>query len=124
MATLHIVTQSPFASEGFDTCLAYMCPGHAILLIQDAVIAALPAVFQQKEKNRVAKMRDIALYALEEDLKARGIAPTKLLDWVNVCRLHGLRRPSRSADKNANLELASGGSPSLGTRLLDFNRLR
>ena len=84
LSTLHIVTRSPFASDGFDSCLSCVCHGHVILLIQNAVIVAIPAVFKQKEKSRIPKMRGVTLYALEQDLKARGLSPAKLLDWVKI----------------------------------------
>ncbi len=68
---LFIISQSPFAANALQSCLQHAPAGSALLLIENGVYAALansqiagqPIPFQQLYK----------VYALQEDLAARGL---------------------------------------------------
>lgn len=76
---LHIINKSPFASNAFDTCLRVAQPGHAVLLIEDAIYAATQGSVM------ATRMRDagdkLSLFVLQPDLDARGMT-AKLLDGI------------------------------------------
>jgi tRNA 2-thiouridine synthesizing protein B len=79
-ALLHIVNRSPFESDALASCLRLTQPGQAILLIENAVVAALAdgeAAAALREKAR-----DCRLYLLEADLRARGLHNSPLLDAI------------------------------------------
>lgn len=76
MSVLHIVNRSPFESSALVSCLRLCLPGSAVLLIEDAVVAALAG-------NRFsAELADlpagINAYVLMEDLRARGLGDSAL----------------------------------------------
>lgn len=88
MATLHLLSQSPFGDARFDTCLAVLAQGDALLLCGDAVyalqgdtpfahaLAALPP--------------GVELYALDEDLSARALPdqhPARPVGYAEFVRL-------------------------------------
>jgi tRNA 2-thiouridine synthesizing protein B len=67
MATLHLLSHSPFSDNRLSSCLRLLGTEDAILLTGDAVYALLPgtAPLQQLKGRRV--------FALDEDLQARAI---------------------------------------------------
>ena len=72
MATLHLLSRSPFDDTRGASCLRLLDPGDGLLLCGDAVYALQPgsrpcAVLGQLPADR-------PLFALAEDLEARGIA--------------------------------------------------
>ncbi|HEY1720230.1 MAG TPA: sulfurtransferase complex subunit TusB [Magnetospirillaceae bacterium] len=77
MSPLHTVNKSPFSSTALASCLAHATDDAAILLIEDGVYAALAAA-QQPEPLKAAAARG-AVYALEPDLIARGLADAPLI---------------------------------------------
>jgi tRNA 2-thiouridine synthesizing protein B len=82
MATLHTVNRSPHAAPALVSCLRMALPGHALVLLEDGVYAAVAA------DAGSAQLRDaqpgVAVYALGADLAARGIAADTLLPGVEV----------------------------------------
>ncbi|NNK65370.1 MAG: sulfurtransferase complex subunit TusB [Rhodobacteraceae bacterium] len=72
MATLHTVNKSPFETGALLSCLNHCKPGDAVVLIEDGVYGALDAS-TVAEPVRVAAT-DAAIFALDGDVKARGIA--------------------------------------------------
>lgn len=60
---LHIINKSPFNSDAYMSCMRFAQTNDVILLIEDGVIAAL----------QHAKMDQPVVYALEADLRARGL---------------------------------------------------
>lgn len=69
---LHIIQKSPFSSTVLDDCLKTINKDDAILLIQDGVFAVNhPSINQHP----------LTIYALQEDLNARGINP----DGATTC---------------------------------------
>lgn len=89
---LHTVNKSPFSHQACQDCLARYAPGDSIILLEDGVYAGM----QTSPVACVIKAQ--TLYALREDVDARGIAgkllPTiKLIDYaefVTLCTQHKL----------------------------------
>ncbi len=75
MSTLHIVSQSPDNHSALSRGLAFSSKGDSILLIEDGVYFALSA---QVEKISCLNQLNVPIYALKEDILARGIS--NLLD--------------------------------------------
>ena len=81
MATLNIVNKSPFEKNTLSQCLGRVAPGGAILLIEDAVCAAIAGnAFEDKLTAAASEQK---LFVLEPDLAARGFADARLPDSVN-----------------------------------------
>jgi tRNA 2-thiouridine synthesizing protein B len=76
---LHIINKSPFATNALDTCLRMAQPGHAVLLIEDAVYAATQGS-ATAERMRQAGTK-LSLFVLQPDLDARGMS-AKLQDGI------------------------------------------
>jgi len=86
---LHIVNKSPYADRALDACLARLTEGAALLLIEDAVVAALA------DGAYAAKLKGLDVYALGPDLEARGLAAKPLCaqvvdhaGFVDLCVTH------------------------------------
>lgn len=82
MSTLHTVNKSPFERSNLQACLGHAQTGDSILLIEDAVFAAVTG-------NAFApKLADIAgsvkVFVLGPDLKARGMDPASVIGGVSV----------------------------------------
>lgn len=71
MATLHLLSRSPFADTSATSCLRLLGAGDALLLSGDAVYALQPG------SAPYARLRDLPAdrpcFALAEDLQARGL---------------------------------------------------
>lgn len=77
MATLHVLSHSPFTDSRLSSCLRLLGSQDALLLCGDAVYA-LQAGSAQRQALELMPAA-IALYALDEDVQARGVAhPTRL----------------------------------------------
>ncbi len=79
---LHTVNKSPFEKNSLRTCLRLARPGSDILLIQDAVYAALPDT--EFAAGMIEAARQHNVYALEPDLMARGLDRDKLIEGVEA----------------------------------------
>lgn len=92
MSTLHTVNKSPFTHTELQSCLVAASEGDSILLIENGVLAALAGT-PWAEQLAAAGARGIALYALQDDLAARGLSAdrcatiTSLLDYAGFVRL-------------------------------------
>lgn len=79
---LHTVNKSPYERDALDACLAHAVKGSAVLLIEDAVFAAV------KGSTASAKLADegkgLSLFVLGPDLKARGMDPANVIDGMTV----------------------------------------
>jgi tRNA 2-thiouridine synthesizing protein B len=83
---LHIINKSPFEKNSLQSCLSCAKAGSAILLIEDGVYGVLKnSVIEGDVKNAMDSM---TVYALEADVKARGIAD-KVLDGVQLIDYSG-----------------------------------
>lgn len=89
MTTLHTVNKFGLTSSALDSCLRVALPGDAILLMEDGVYNVVGAGLAREEDNsdveqsraRPAPTEDssgVRVYALKEDLQARGIAHDSL----------------------------------------------
>ncbi len=79
---LHTVNKSPYERNTLTSCLRIAKSGSAVLLIEDAVYAALSdsesAVLINKHKD------DLKFYALGPDIDARGLTNKSLVDGVTI----------------------------------------
>ncbi|MBU0809330.1 MAG: sulfurtransferase complex subunit TusB [Gammaproteobacteria bacterium] len=77
MATLHVLSHSPFTDYRLSSCLRILGSQDALLLCGDAVYALQAGSAQRQTLERLPEA--IALYALDEDVHARGLAhPARL----------------------------------------------
>ncbi|WP_271407677.1 sulfurtransferase complex subunit TusB [Pseudomonas sp. Q1-7] len=72
MATLHILSHSPFADSRLGSCLRLLGPNDGLLLSGDAVYALQPASLARQALELMPAT--IALHALAEDLQARALS--------------------------------------------------
>lgn len=72
MATLHMLTHSPFTDSRLSSCLRIVGHNDALLLCGDAVYALQPGCAQLQALELMPA--SIAVFALDEDLQARNIA--------------------------------------------------
>ena len=73
---LHIVRTSPYADAALDSCLAHWRDGDSLILIEDAVVAALA------EGRFAQALAGKTLHLLAPDLEARGLSVKALLAGV------------------------------------------
>jgi tRNA 2-thiouridine synthesizing protein B len=78
---LHTVNKSPYERNAFDTCLAHVKKGSAILLIEDGVYAAVKGTAPAKKLEQM--MKTIPVYVLQPDVEARGMQ-SRVLDGVKM----------------------------------------
>ncbi len=81
MPTLHTVNKSAFERNSLDSCLSVCKTDGSILLIEDAVIAAMQDT-TVSEKISQAIESGIKFYALDEDIKARGLPEQRVMDSI------------------------------------------
>ncbi|HYE36569.1 sulfurtransferase complex subunit TusB [Methylocaldum sp.] len=82
MATLHLVNRSPGESRALEHCLARAGMGDAVLLIEDAVYAAVKgAGFEAVTRPAMGQLR---FYALGPDLEARGVQTSEIAEGIRV----------------------------------------
>ena len=67
MATLHLLSHSPFTDARFTSCLRLLGEADALFLTGDAVYALTP------NTEWAQKLNGLKVFALEEDLTARGL---------------------------------------------------
>src|SRR5579871_5148677 len=100
MGPLHTVNKSPHSSTALASCLAHATDDAAILLIEDGVYAALAT--GSPVPALVAAAARGAVYALQPDLAARGLAEAKLIAGTKLVGYDGFvdlaaERPSTLA---------------------------
>jgi tRNA 2-thiouridine synthesizing protein B len=78
---LHIVNKSHTQTNSLQSCLRLSKPGHALLLIEDAVYAATAA--GADSAGMADALAQLKVYALQPDVDARGMAG-KLIDGVTA----------------------------------------
>ena len=71
MATLHLLSHSPFSDSRLPSCLHLLTGGDALLLCGDAVYALQDGTSQRQALDLMPE--SIALFALEEDIAARAM---------------------------------------------------
>ena len=78
MSMLHLVNKSPYENGNLNTASSIMNDGDVLLLIEDAVYAAVKA-------GKASAMLDgCKVSVLGPDLAARGISEDKLADGIDV----------------------------------------
>lgn len=90
MATLHLLSHSPFSDSRLASCLRLLGPDDGVLLSGDAVYALQPGTAQLQALELMPA--SIALYALDEDLQARALsAPARAqpIDYPTFVELCG-----------------------------------
>lgn len=83
MSILHVVNKSPYEKNSVEVAAGYAKDGDAVLLIEDAVYAAV------KAGSANAKLNGLDVSVLGSDLAARGVAEDKLADGVKVIDYEG-----------------------------------
>lgn len=87
---LHIVNKSPLTHNTLELCITYATSGSSVLLIEDGVYAALENT-QMSHLIQNALKKNIAVYALDADLQARGlqhlINDVKKIDYAGFVTL-------------------------------------
>ncbi|HEY7655558.1 MAG TPA: sulfurtransferase complex subunit TusB [Burkholderiales bacterium] len=78
---LHTVNKSPFDHNAFETCLRFARKGAAVLLIEDGVYAAARDTAVSKRVQEALK--NVAIYALQADVEARGMQ-NRVMDGVRL----------------------------------------
>ena len=68
---LHTVNKSPFQNSALENCLRVAGKGDVILLLEDGVYAAVAGTTKSSLMEKALKQH--AVYAIEADLKARGL---------------------------------------------------
>lgn len=88
MATLHILSHSPFTDSRLNSCMQLLGAQDAVLLTGEAVYALQPG---SMPFDTLSTLPDsIALFALDEDLQARGLgtpARVTALDYAAFVEL-------------------------------------
>ncbi|HBZ96031.1 MULTISPECIES: sulfurtransferase complex subunit TusB [unclassified Pseudomonas] len=81
MATLHILSHSPFADSRLASCLRLLGGADALLLSGDAVYALQPGTANLQALQLMPA--SVMLYALEEDLAVRGLQSPERVQVVD-----------------------------------------
>jgi tRNA 2-thiouridine synthesizing protein B len=71
MATLHVLSHSPFGDTRLSSCLRLLGAGDGLLLCGDAVYALQPGTAHRQALDDLPSGTE--LFALGEDLQARGL---------------------------------------------------
>ncbi len=79
---LHLVNKSPFERRALESCLRFAVKGSAILLYEDAVLAAVEGTaFTEVAREMAGKYK---VYAVGPDIKARGYDTEKVVPGITV----------------------------------------
>ena len=89
MATLHLLSHSPFADDRLASCLQLLSAEDALLLTGDAVYALQGGTAKRQALDLMPA--GIVLFALEEDVTARGLTGLperlQLVDYAGFVEL-------------------------------------
>ena len=97
MAMLHTVNKSPYERNTLSTALGYVSSGDSVLLIEDGVYAAMASGSAAASVKEA--MASCQVYALREDLAARGVSEDKVVDGVKLVDYSGFVELAVSNDK-------------------------
>lgn len=90
MATLHLLSHSPFSDSRLSSCLRLLGPKDGLLLCGDAIYALQPGTAQLQALELMPA--SIAVYVLAEDLAARALPlseRTQAIDYPTFVELCG-----------------------------------
>ncbi len=79
MAVLHLVNHTPHGNPSLARCLASMADGDGLLLIEDAVYAALDGVLSPEHVRGLASANG-KCFVLKSDLEARALSGRRLAE--------------------------------------------
>ena len=82
MPMLHTVNKSPYERETLNSCLNHVKAGDSLLLIEDAVVAALSGGSAANKIRNI--MPDCAIYVLSPDYQARGLPENRMIDGLKT----------------------------------------
>ncbi|MGY2239041.1 sulfurtransferase complex subunit TusB [Pseudomonas gingeri] len=94
MSTLHVLSHSPFTDSRLGSCLRLLGSEDALLLTGDAVYALQPRSLPLEALEERAP--ELRLFALDEDLLARGL---ECPDWATRVDYPGFVELSVRYDK-------------------------
>ena len=77
---LHTINKSPFQNSALENCLRLAREGDVILLLEDGVYASATGTIKSSLIEQAVRRH--AVYAIEADLKARGL--DKLIKEVRI----------------------------------------
>ncbi|HIJ37983.1 MAG TPA: sulfurtransferase complex subunit TusB [Rhodospirillaceae bacterium] len=80
LPALHIVNKSPFAASSLEQCLQRLAVGDSLLLIEDAVYAAITEEIW--DGLRTQPNKPARILALSPDLCQRGLADKSLAEGI------------------------------------------
>lgn len=86
MSILHTVNKSPFEKQTLSSCIAHVCDGDAVLMIEDAVYAAIAGT---SAASLLEGNEKISIYALGPDLDARGLGDVDLIPGLKIVDYNG-----------------------------------
>ena len=90
MTVLHTVNKSPYERDSLETCLRLAEKGSSVLLIEDAVYAAVNDSVASEILAQA--MQRVSVYVLGPDLRARGLQQSRLLEGVKDVDYRGFVR--------------------------------
>ena len=97
---LHTINKSPFEKNTLETCLRLAVDGASILYIEDGVYSAVKNTkFEQLISD---KIKNIKMYVLEPDLKARGLDKSSLINNIEVIDYQGFVKLAVENEKIQN----------------------
>lgn len=94
---LHTVNKSPFEKNSLKTCLRLAKAGSDILLIEDAVYAAMKGT--SVADTVAAAVENFNMYVLGPDLLSRGVGESEVLNGFDVVDYEGFVRLAVKNDK-------------------------
>ncbi|MGR6873956.1 sulfurtransferase complex subunit TusB [Pseudomonas sp. HK3] len=77
--TLHLIQKSPFSNSALKDCLAIINTNDSVLLMQDGVYACKDKAFIDLANSTASNK----IYALTDDLRARGVDAIDHLQTIN-----------------------------------------
>jgi tRNA 2-thiouridine synthesizing protein B len=87
MSKLHTVNKSPFDRTTLENCLRLVTKGDAVLLLEDGVYGAMAGTVKSSMVEEA--MKDVSVYVLGPDVKARGVDEGRLIDGIKVVGYDG-----------------------------------
>ncbi|MFK8067861.1 MAG: sulfurtransferase complex subunit TusB [Gammaproteobacteria bacterium] len=84
MTTLHIINSLPMMRSCLQQCLSVIQKNDAIILIENAVIAA-----KKNNQNEELIKNNKNVFVLQADLKARAIKPDQIINNVELVDYSG-----------------------------------
>ena len=84
---LHTVNRSPFEKSSLESALRLAKPGSALLLLEDAVYAAVTGTVLEEKMREAA--RRLRVHVLGPDLQARGLEEGALIEGIGVVDYRG-----------------------------------